>query len=141
MLLLVLFACDPLDGAYLLQTDAWSTQCTVGSGPYSVPANQYAIEVLLDSNDVWLDEHHCLRDGPDYTCDDDPVVSALGDGLEATVSVRRAWTGYFADRESMEGKVVWTADCAGADCTEVTAAGVELCGATWEYSAVAVAWD
>lgn len=136
-----LAGCEPYDGQYLLQTETWSTQCTVGSGPYPVPANQYAIDVLLDSDDLWLDDHHCIRDGSHYTCDDEPLISILGGGYEATVSVRRAWTGGFADRETMSGEVVWTADCAGEDCTQITADGIELCGATWTYSAVAVSWE
>ena len=142
-MLFVLFlpACEPLDGPYLVQTEEWVTQCSVGSGPYTVPADQYAVDVLVDSNDLWLDDHHCRREGIDYTCDDEPLVSVLGGGYEATVSVRRAWTGAIADRETLTGEVVWSADCAGADCAQVTADGIELCGARWRYSAVAVSWE
>jgi hypothetical protein len=139
--LLALAGCAPSDGSYLLQTEAWSTTCSVGSGPYSVPANQYAIEVLVGADEVWLDDNHCQRQGYDYSCDDAPVVTALdGSGLDATVTIFRAWSGYWVDGDELTGRVDWTAHCAGADCFKVTAAGVELCGATWEYSAVAVEW-
>lgn len=141
MIVWLLFACLPTDGGYLMQTDAWSTNCTVGTGPYSEPASQYAVELLVDSDDLWLDEHHCRHDGVSYTCDDEPVVSVLGGGYEATVTVRRAWTGDIVDQETITGKVDWTSDCAGADCNAITALGIELCDAAWAYSAVAVSWD
>jgi hypothetical protein len=138
----VLAGCTPVGGDYLLSTVNWSTQCAVGSGPYSVPAAQYAIDVSVGEAEVWLDGHACARDGLAYVCDDEPTVTPLDDaGYNATVTIRRAWTGTWVDLETLKGTVEYTPDCEGPDCYAVTTAGVELCGAIWDYSAVAVEWE
>ncbi len=133
-MLLLLVACAPEAGTYLLETSSWSTTCALAGGPYEEPAAQYEVQVYVEPEGVlWLDDVECARVEFEYACaggaDDKPA------GLEATFRVERVWTGSWTDPVQMTGQVDWTMSCVGEGCSAVT---VELCDASWAYAAVNV---
>jgi hypothetical protein len=131
-MLLVLLACEPAAGTYLLETTEWATTCSVASGPYEEPAAQYEVEVWLEGADaLWLDEVPCERDGMDYSCPTDPVEEPAGS--DASYRITREWSGAWEKRTHMHGTIAWSTTCEGSGCSSLD---VDLCDATWTYSAI-----
>jgi len=141
-LLLLLVACAPRPGDYLVFSEDWSTTCTVGSGPFHEPEPMYDIDVVVSDDRAWLDDNECRLSGMDYACDFTPEVDPLDDaGLDATLTLARAWTGAWSAPEELHGQVDWFYTCDGDDCVDLYARGVELCSARWTYSGVRVEWE
>jgi hypothetical protein len=133
-MLLLLVACAPEPGTYLLETTAWSTTCAIAGGPYEEPAAQYQVEVYLEPDGgVWLEDVACERTELEYACADSPTEEAAG--ANAGFRVTREWTGAWSDPTHFTGDVAWETNCVGDGCDAVT---VELCDATWSYAAVSV---
>jgi len=133
-MLLLLLACAPEPGTYLLQTIGWNTTCAIGGGPYEEPAAQYEVEVYVEPEGVvWLEDVACVLNELAYACADSPAEEYAG--ANAKFRITREWTGAWADPTHMGGDVAWQTDCVGEDCSAVA---VELCAATWSYTAVNV---
>lgn len=140
-MIVLLLACAPRSGDYLVFSGDWSTTCNVGDGPFHAPAEMYAVEVVVESDRVWLDDNACRLDGMDYTCDMEPVVDDLGSaGLNAALRLARGWTGAWSTPDEHQGQVDWFYTCEGDDCVDLYASGVELCSARWTYESVRVEW-
>jgi hypothetical protein len=134
MLLAVLLACGPEPGTYLFESESWDTTCSVGGGGFVEPHGQYLVEAYVESETaLWFDENACTREGFAYTCADAPVTAELDASGESVLTVNRAWSGAWDDPSHHAGEVDWTTTCAGPSC-----ALVELCDATWTYTATNV---
>lgn len=131
-MLVLLLACAPEPGTYLMETTAWSTTCSLGGGSFEEPAAQYLVEVYVENEtELWLDDNACTRDELAYTCADEPITAELA-GAGAW-SITRAWSGAWSDAKHLDGEVVWTTNCTGSGCEDV-----ESCDAAWAYEAVNV---
>ena len=133
MWLLFTLACTPEAGTYLVETQSWSTTCSLGGGGFVEPAPQYEVQAYIESEtELWLDDNACTREGLEYHCADNPVVQDF-DG--ATIAVTRVWTGAWTDTQHFNGDVAWATTCSGAACAD---SAVELCGAAWTFTAINV---